>query len=87
MSRKKRAIERQKKQNSPQKKAKQAKKSYYSSREASENWEEKKARKEQGRITKRISKGISVDCPLQSWEQPSAENCSGCKLNCTSEYQ
>lgn len=87
MSRKKRAIEKQKKQNSPQKKAKRAKKAYYSSWDARCTWEEKKARKEQGRITKRISKGISVDCPLKSWEQPSAENCSGCKLNCTSNYQ
>ncbi len=87
MSRKKRAIEKQKKQNSPKRKAKQAKKAYYSSWDAHDTWEEKKARKEQGRLTKRVSKGISVECPLRSWEQPSIENCSGCKLNCSSDYQ
>lgn len=83
MSRKKRAIERQKKQNSPQKKAKQAKKTYYKSNEAKQNWSEKKARKDQSRTNKRISQGVSVMCPLKSWETPNSANCKGCTLKCS----
>ena len=83
MSRKKRALERQKKQSSPMQKAKRAKKQYYASIAAKDNWEEKKARKEQSRLNKRISEGISAQCPLQSWEQPSTEKCRGCKFKCS----
>ena len=83
MSRRKRAIEKQKKQSSPMQKAKRAKKQYYASNAAKDNWEEKKARKEQSRFNERISKGISVQCPLQSWEQPSTEKCRECKLRCS----
>ena len=83
MSKKSRAIKNQKKQSSPKYKAKQAKKAYYSSYAARENWNEKKARKTQSQINRRISEGISVDCPLQSWERPSRENCKGCTLKCS----
>lgn len=47
MSRKKRALEKQKKANSVAKKEKAAKKKYYASFEAKNAWEEKKARKAQ----------------------------------------
>lgn len=83
MSRKKRALERQKKQNSPQRKAKQAKKTYYKSYAAKEDWDKKKDRKDQTRINKRISEGISVVCPLQSWEKPNYKSCKGCTLKCS----
>lgn len=52
MSRRKRAIERQKKLNSPAKKAKQSKKNFYASTAAKEQWEKKKARKEQSNYDK-----------------------------------
>lgn len=83
MSRKKRAIEREKKQNSPMQKAKRAKKQYYASSDAKGNWEDKKACKEQSRLNKRISLGISPQCPLQSWEEPNTEKCRECKLKCS----
>ena len=83
MSRKSRALEKQRKQNSQAKKAKNAKKRYYASALAKETWEEKKARKQQGQIDRRESLGISTRCPLQSWEQPSKEKCGGCKLRCS----
>ena len=83
MSRKKRAIERQKKQSSPAQKAKRAKKQYYASSDAKDNWEDKKARKEQSRLNKRVSLGISPQCSLESWEEPSAEKCRECKLKCS----
>ena len=83
MSRKKRAIEREKKQSSPKQKAKRAKKQYYASSDAKDNWEDKKARIEQSRLNKRISSGISPQCPLQSWEEPNAEKCRACKLKCS----
>ena len=80
MSRKKRKLERQRKQNSPEKKAKQAKKAYYASCEAKDRWEEKKERKRQNQINARISKGVSVDCPLESWEAPSIQRCEACDI-------
>lgn len=83
MSRKKRAIEKQKKQNSPAKKAKNAKKNYYASYVAREKWDEKKERKQQSQTIRRVSKGISTDCPLQSWEHPTKEKCNGCHLKCS----
>ena len=54
MSRKKRALERQKKQNSQTQKLKRAKKAYYASNEAKQKWEDKKTRKEQGDFDKRV---------------------------------
>ena len=47
MSKKGRALEKQKKQNSPKAKVKQAKKSYYASYEAKQKWAEKKEKKAQ----------------------------------------
>ena len=83
MSKKSRAIRNQKKQNSPKQKAKQAKKSYYASYAAKVDWDEKKARKKQSQLNKRVSEGISANCPLQSWEKPSKQNCKGCTLKCS----
>ena len=86
MSRKSRALEKQKKLNSQAKKAKNAKKNYYASYAAKEAWEKKKARKKQSQIDRRESMGISVNCPLESWEQPTVEKCSGCNLRCSFRY-
>lgn len=83
MSRKKRTIEKQKKQNSPAKKAKQAKKQFYASPAAEEQWKEKKFRKKQSQLNRRQSQGVSMNCPLESWEQPSIEKCEGCDLECS----
>jgi len=83
MSRKKRALEKQRKQNSPEKKAKQEKRKYYASREAEEKWRDKKERKRQSQINRRVSKGVSVYCPLQSWQLPSIERCEGCDVKCS----
>lgn len=87
MSKRKRALERQKKQNSPAKKAKIAKKQSYKSWDSAEKWEEKKRRKSESNINRRISDGISTECPLKHFEKPSAENCEGCELKCSSKYQ
>lgn len=87
MSRKKRAIEKQKKQNSEAQKRKRAKKAEYTSWNSSLKWDEKKARKQQSQLTKRESKGISVECPLMPWESPSAEKCSKCMLKCSYKSQ
>lgn len=83
MSRKKRAREQQRKMNSKAAEIKNQKKRYYVSYAAKERWQEKKARKEQSQLTKRVSQGISVKCPLQGWEEPSIESCSGCTLKCS----
>ena len=83
MSKKRRALKERKKQNSPKYKAKQAKKTYYASYAAKESWDEKKARKTQSQLNKRVSEGISVNCPLRSWEKPSNENCKGCTHRCS----
>lgn len=80
MSRKKRKLEKQKKQNSPAMKAKLAKKRYYASDAARDKWESKKEKKYQSQINKRMSQGISSNCPLQSWEQPNSERCKGCEI-------
>ena len=83
MSRKKRAKEQQGKINSKAVKIKRAKKQYYASYAAKEKWLDKKAKKQQNQITKRVSQGISVDCPLRGWEQPSIEKCGDCNLKCS----
>lgn len=83
MSRKKRAREQQRKMNSKASETKKQKKRYYGSYAAKNKWQEKKARKEQRQLTKRVSQGISVKCPLQGWEKPSIEGCSGCTLKCS----
>ena len=83
MSRKKRALERQKKQNSLAKRAKNAKKAYYASDSAREKWNNKKARKKESQLNKRESMGISTQCPLKSWDNPSVEKCEGCNLRCS----
>lgn len=87
MSRRKRAIEKQKKQNSKARKLKQQRKAYYASGSAIEKWEEKKARKSQSQLNNRISKGISSDCPLFEWEKPSAKKCEDCSLKCSFKRQ
>ena len=46
MSKRRKALKRQKKQNSPKARAKQAKKAYYASPEAKRKWEDKKAKKD-----------------------------------------
>lgn len=87
MSRKKRAIEKQKRQNSSASKQKKAKKNYYASYAAMEKWEDKKARKEQRQCTERESRGISFRCPLPGWQHPDKESCSGCRLKCSFKRQ
>lgn len=87
MSKRKRAIERQKKANSPEKKAKRAKKNYYVSLAAKEKWNEKKSRKEEKRISAREAEGISFECPLLSYESPSIKTCKGCKLKCAFHHK
>ena len=83
MSKKKRALEKQRKQNSLAKKAKQRKKSYYASSAAKERWNDKKGRKENKQLARRESMGISVNCPLQSWEKPDTNKCKECFLKCS----
>ena len=83
MSRRKKAIEKEKKQNSAEHKKKQAKKNYYRSYQAKEKWDEKKSRRDQSKLDKRIGEGVSVNCPLKAWETPSTERCFGCKLKCS----
>ena len=46
MSKRRKALKRQKKQNSPKAKAKQAKKAYYASPAAKQKWADKKARRD-----------------------------------------
>lgn len=87
MSRKKRAIEKQKKQNSEAQKRKRAKKAEYSSRNSYLKWEEKKERRQQSQLANREAKGISVECRLMPWESPSAEKCSKCTLKCSYKSQ
>ncbi len=82
MSKKKRAQRKQEKANSPANKAKQAKKQYYASWEAKDDWRTKQARKEQRQIRERSSQGVPGECPLAGWEKPSAEKCDGCTLKC-----
>lgn len=86
MSRRKKALERQKKQSSAERRAKEAKKKYYNSNEAREKWNDKKARKQQSQVNLRVSKGVSVDCPLNSWEEPNAERCKDCELKCSFKF-
>lgn len=81
MSKKKRAIEKQKKQNSEEQKRKRAKKAEYASHASYLKWEDKKARKEQSQLNRREALGVSRECPLVSWEQPSIEKCNGCQVN------
>ena len=83
MSKKKRKIEKEKKQNSPKQQAKRKKKAYYASYEAAQKWDDKQARKEQSQLNRRESQGISVYCPLLSWETPTIRRCKGCKLKCS----
>jgi len=87
MSRKKRAIEKQKKQNSEAQKRKRAKKSEYSSRNSYLKWEEKKERRQQSQLAKREAKGISTECPLMHYEKPSEEKCAKCTLKCSHKPQ
>ncbi len=87
MSRKQRAQEQQKKRNSPAQKEKRAKKIYYASYVARQDWQEKKARKRQEQIKKRVERGISVHCYLEPWEEPSTEKCTGCRYRCSFKGQ
>ena len=87
MSRRKRAIEKQKKQNSKARKLKQQKKEYYASGSAMKKWEDKKTRKSQSQLNNRIAQGISSDCPLFEWEKPSTPKCDGCLLKCSFKCQ
>lgn len=50
MSKRKRALEKAKKANSPQRKLKRAKKAYYASSAAKQKWEEKKAKRQKNYI-------------------------------------
>lgn len=84
MSSKKRAIEKQKKANSPKAMAKRAKKQFYASPAAKEQWEDKKGRREQRQEAKRSTNGIPRECPLPAWEKPNTEKCKGCRLKCSS---
>ena len=87
MSKKKRAIERQKKRNSTATKLKQEKKRYYASYEAKSKWDEKKAKKEQSQCTKRESKGIPKNCPVPGWEIPTIKHCKECTvIRCTYKF-
>lgn len=83
MSRRKKAIERQRKQNTPEKKAKRAKKEKYASFASKEKWEDKKEKKRQSNLNRRQSQGVSVECPLDHWDTPSSEKCEGCDLKCS----
>lgn len=87
MSRRKKAIDKQRKMNSPARKAKSAKKKYYTSSEASDKWEDKKGRKEQKYLSSKASKGVNKECTLMGWQKPNDENCSGCKLKCAYNYK
>lgn len=87
MSRKKRAIEKQKKQNSEQQKRKRAKKAEYASWNSHLKWEKKKERRQQSQLNKREARGISVECPLMHYENPSEEKCSKCTLKCSYKSQ
>ncbi len=51
--------------------------------EAAQKWDDKQARKEQSQLNRRESQGISVYCPLLSWETPTIRRCKGCKLKCS----
>lgn len=86
MSRKKRALERQKKANSPQAKAKRAKKAAYQSPANKQHWEDKKAAKASRQQAQKASMGISAECPMNSWEKPSINSCYGCSLKCSYSY-
>lgn len=85
MSSKRRAIEKQKKANSPKAKEKRAKKQFYGSYEAKLQWEDKKGRREQRQEAKRATNGIPRECQLPAWEKPNAEKCKGCRLKCSSK--
>ncbi|MDE5830976.1 MAG: hypothetical protein K2H53_05020 [Clostridia bacterium] len=87
MSRRKRAIEKAKKQNSEAQKRKRAKKAKYASHESSLKWDEKKERRRQSNLNKRVSRGISVECPLEHYEKPSAEKCYKCTRKCSYKSQ
>lgn len=82
MSRKKRAIDKQRRQ-SAKAKNKQEKRTYYASPKAGDNWEQKKARKSQSQLNRRVSAGVSTQCPLYEWENPNNELCKGCTLKCS----
>ncbi len=84
MSRRKRALEKQRKQNSPARKAKLAKKQQYASYESKEKWREKQERKKQAQLNSRIIQGINKDCPLPEYAKPSRDNCEDCDLKCSS---
>lgn len=86
MSRKRRTIDKQRKQ-SAKAKQKAQKRAYYASNQATIDWEEKKARKSQSQINKKASMGISTKCPLPEWESPSHERCEGCTLKCSYNRQ
>ena len=83
MSRRKRALEKQRKQNSPAKKAKQSKKIYYASYAAKEKWQKKKEKKEQSQIARKEAMGIPANCPFKSWEEPDPVECRECSLKCS----
>ncbi len=83
MSRKKRAIEKQKKQQSHEARKKAQKKAYYASNEAKKQWDAKKLLKHQNQLIKREKEGIPANCPLLTWQKPSEENCQSCELKCT----
>lgn len=80
MSKKRRAIEKQKKHNSEEQKRKRKKKEKYKSPESKQKWEDKKARKEQSQYAKRESQGVSASCPLRPWDKPSTKKCYYCDI-------